>query len=194
MRSKTLLVAAVLVLVGAPALLAARAATGADAERPRVLVLGDSLAVGLQPYLGELLAERAITWDARSGRTTPEGLQRLRTTLRGVRPNAVVISLGTNDGSDPGRFASRIRRVLRALPPRACVVWPSLVRPPRKGAYHALNRVLRAEARRNPRLVVVDWDVAVRRGEVTLPDALHPDAAGYLRRSSMIADAVRRGC
>jgi len=185
MRPKLLVVSVLAALV---------AAVPAPAAPPRVLVVGDSLGVGLEPFLGSALADRELEWDVRSGRTTPEGLVALRGAVRAGAPQTVVVSLGTNDGSDPRRFTSRLRRVLAAVPADACVVWPTVIRPPRKGAYRALNRVLHAEARRDPRLIVVDWDHAVLRGSVRLPDGVHPDAAGFLYRSRMIADAVLRGC
>lgn len=179
-----------LVLTGALALAcpAARAANGS------VLVLGDSLAVGMRPFLGPMLGDREVIWDARTGRTTPQGLARLRADLPQVTPTTVVVSLGTNDGSDPGRFASRMRRLLFALPPTACVVWPAIYRPPRKGPYDALNRVLRRQARRDPRFVVPRWDVVVLRGEVRLPDGLHPDEFGFLHRSRIVASAIDHHC
>jgi lysophospholipase L1-like esterase len=67
-------------------------------------------------------------------------------------------------------------------------------RPPRKGAYAGINRVLWRAAARDPRLVIVDWDWAVAQGKVQLPDGLHPDAAGYRYRSQMIATAMARRC
>jgi GDSL-like lipase/acylhydrolase family protein len=159
-----------------------------------VLVLGDSLAVGMRPCLGPPLGDREVVWDARTGRTTPQGLQSLRADPLRVLPTTVVVSLGTNDGPDPARFADRIRRVLLALPPGACVVWPAIVRAPRKGPYDGLDRVLRRAARRLLRFVVPAWDVAVLRGEVRLPDGVHPDQFGLLHRSRMIANAIRTGC
>jgi lysophospholipase L1-like esterase len=159
-----------------------------------VLVVGDSLAVGMKPYLGEILGSSEIVWDARSGRTTPDGLVHLRARLREVTPQAVVISLGTNDGPDPKRFATRIQRALAVIPAGACVVWADINRPPRKGRYHALNRVLERAAAHDPRIVLVHWDRAVGRGTVALPDGLHPDAAGFRYRSLMIAGALARGC
>jgi lysophospholipase L1-like esterase len=166
----------------------------ARANAHEVLVVGDSLAVGMEPFLGPMLAGRQITWDARSGRTTPTGLMRLRLDLRRVRPQTVVVSLGTNDGPDPARFASRLRRLMAAVPTDACVFWPSINRPPRKGPYQALNHVLRDEARRYPRLVVVDWNRAVVSRRVFLPDGLHPDPAGFRVRARMISAAIGRGC
>jgi hypothetical protein len=184
---RSLLAALVVVVVATPPA-SARAAPGP------VLVVGDSLAVGMRPFLVPLLGDREIAWNARTGRTTPQGLQVLHALLGQVTPTTVVISLGTNDGPDPRRFADRIRRVLFALPPRACVVWPTIIRPPRKGRYDGLDRVLRRQARRDPRFVAPSWDYAVLRGEVRLPDEVHPDQFGFLYRSRMIAWAIRVGC
>lgn len=181
------LIAAVLVPAGADARV-----TAADASAP-VLVVGDSLAVGLRPYLGDLLGAN-VAWDAKSGRTTPQGLVALRSALRTVRPTTVIVSLGTNDGPDPTRFKSRIDRALRTIGAQACVVWTNIFRPARKGPYVALNGVLAQEAARVSRLHLVDWNGAVARRAVALPDGLHPDPAGFAYRSRMIANAVHRGC
>lgn len=176
------------------ALVALAAAPAARADNRSVLVVGDSLAVGMKPFLGAMLPHRPLAWDAVTGRTTPVGLHRLRIDLRTMTPRTVVISLGTNDGPDPARFADRLRRVMRSVPSDACVVWASINRPPRKGPYRALNRVLDRAAQRDPRLAVVDWNTAVRTGRVFLPDGLHPDAIGFRYRASLIAAAVRHGC
>ena len=166
----------------------------ADAPHEPVLVVGDSLAVGLEPYLGQLVAPRTVVWDASAGRTTPEGLVRLRAELRAVTPRAVLISLGTNDGPRPERFRDRIRRALRAIPSGICVVWADIDRPARKGPYRRLNEVLTHEARHDSRLVVVHWHRAVARHHVHLRDGIHPDTAGFDYRSRMFARALDRGC
>jgi lysophospholipase L1-like esterase len=189
-RRGVLLAALLLIAIAAGA-----TAVRSPAQAPSpILVVGDSLAVGLEPHLGAMLEPSALVWDARSGRTTPQGLVRLRARLREVAPRTVVISLGTNDGPDPRRFAGRIQRALQAIPATDCVVWLDINRPPRKGRYEALNRVLYEAAERDPRLVVVHWDRAVRRGNVALPDGLHPDPAGFRYRSRLIAGAIVRGC
>jgi lysophospholipase L1-like esterase len=157
-----------------------------------VLVVGDSLATGLQPYLGPLVAPRAVVWDVDAGRTTPEGLVRLRAELREVTPRAVLISLGTNDGPHADRFRDRIRRALRSIPAGVCVIWADIDRPARKGPYRPLNAVLAQEARRHPQLAVVHWHRAVARHRVNLPDGIHPDTAGFDYRSRLFAHALQR--
>src|SRR5919106_1038336 len=100
---------------------------------PDVLVVGDSLAVGTQPFLGDMLAGRNLVSDVRNGITTPQGMRILRMSLRRMTPRTVVVSLGSNDGGDPERFADRLRRTLALLPTDTCVVWSTIIRPPRKG-------------------------------------------------------------
>lgn len=159
-----------------------------------VLVVGDSLAVGMLPYLGPMLDGRNIVAAAQNGITTPKGMSLLRRELRVVTPKTVIISLGTNDGSSAKRFADRVRRTMSLLPANACAIWATIIRPKRKGAYRGLNRVLHQAKRRDPRIVVVNWEYAVNVGAVYLPDGLHADAAGYRYRSAMTADAIALGC
>jgi hypothetical protein len=183
------------VLTVALVLLTMAGGAGADAPPPRpVLVVGDSLAVGLQPTLGTLVAPRPVVWDVHAGRTTPEGLVRLRAELRNITPAAVLISLGTNDGPHADRFRNRIERALRAIPSGVCVVWADIRRPPRKGPYRPLNAVLADEAHRDHRLVVVHWSRAVHAHRVHLRDGIHPDTAGFDYRSRLFAAALVHSC
>ena len=166
----------------------------AHADPAQVLIVGDSIAVGLQPYLTEMITDRQVTFDAKNGRTTPQGLRALRFELARYAPQAVVINLGTNDGSDPVRFAARIDKALRVVPRSACVFWPTIVRAPRKGAYKQLNRVLRHAARRDRRLTIINWDRMVAKGTGALRDGVHPTQESYRFLSHVTAAAVRRGC
>jgi lysophospholipase L1-like esterase len=183
-----------LVVLAALLVVLAAAAPQARADAADVLVIGDSLAVGTQPYLAPMLADRNVINGIRNGITTPQGMKLLRMSLRTVSPKTVVVSLGTNDGGDPRRFADRLRRTLSYLPLDTCVIWPTIIRPRRKGPYRPLNRVLHNHKKLDPRLVVVDWEHAVTGGSVFLPDGLHADPEGYRYRSAMIANAVHAGC
>jgi lysophospholipase L1-like esterase len=182
-----LALAALLALLAAPV----AQAHAADGD---VLVVGDSLAVGTQPFLEPMLGGVHLVSDVRNGITTPQGMRLLRMSLRTVTPATVIVSLGTNDGGDPRRFRNRLSRTMALLPVDTCVVWSTIIRPRRKGPYRPLNRVLHAFKRQEPRLVVVDWEHAVSGGAVVLPDGLHADPEGYRYRSTMIADAVNAGC
>jgi hypothetical protein len=184
------------------ALIAAGSAAGAPgfgsavahADAAQVLVVGDSLAVGMRPFLGEMITDRHLTFDAHDGWTTPQGMAALRGDLQQFAPQTVVINLGTNDGSDPLIFADRIRRILRAVPSSSCIVWPSIRRPRRKGAYRELNRVLRNAAHRDRRMTIINWDRMVAKGTVSMRDGVHPTTEGYRFRAWVTAAAVRRGC
>jgi lysophospholipase L1-like esterase len=166
----------------------------ARADPAQVLIVGDSIAVGLRPYITEMITDREVTFDAKSGRTTPQGLRALRFELARNAPQAVVINLGTNDGANPRVFAARIAKALHAVPPAACVFWPTIVRARRKGAYKELNRVLRDAARRDHRLTIINWDRMVAKGTGTLRDGVHPTQESYRFLSYVTAAAVRRGC
>jgi lysophospholipase L1-like esterase len=187
-----LAVALLVLLLLAPSRAVARV-TPADASAD-VLVLGDSLGVGLRPSLAGLLGDTKIAWDVRSGRTTPQGLTALRSAMRIVHPKTVIVSLGTNDGPNGATFATRITKVLRDIGPDACVVWADIYRPARKGPYTALNTTLDYEARHVRRLHLVPWLAAVTAQKVTLPDGLHPDPTGFAYRAQLIADAVHKSC
>ncbi|MEY2442021.1 MAG: hypothetical protein QOJ46_1447 [bacterium] len=197
MRGTILVAIACLAAVFAAGSLAGPPGVGpplAHADPAQVLIVGDSLAVGMRPFLGDMITDREVTFDAKDGRTTPQGLEALRLDLQQFAPQAGVINLGTNDGSDPRVFADRVHRTLRAVPADACVVWPAIIRPKRKGTYKALNGVLRDAARHDRRMTVIGWDRMVTKGTVTLRDGVHPTPDGYRFRAWVTAAAVQRGC
>lgn len=120
-----------------------------------ILLAGDSLAVGVHPFL-----ERRHELRARVGATSARALRSIESS--GAR--IVVVSLGANDVDDPRPFRVVVRRVLER---RSCVAW---IAPPRRPQ---LRRVLRARARADGRLHVVGLE-RLRR-----PDGVHPTRAGY---------------
>ena len=166
---------------------------GASLAR-RLLVNGDSLAVGTQPYLPRALRRWRVIQSVSISRHAPEGASVLRAHGRGL-PRVIHMSLGTND--DPralSSFRASIRAVMRVAGPRRCVVWANVVRPPVAGAsYAGYNRVLAQESRRRKNLRVVNWARIVRRNRGWLAgDGVHVSATGYQYRASRVATAVRR--
>jgi lysophospholipase L1-like esterase len=156
------------------------------------VVVGDSLAVGTQPYLPGLLPGWRLRQIAHVGVTTATGVARLQA-LGSTLPRYLVLSLGTND--DPRgveRFRAAVRAVLATAGSGRCVVWPNIVRPRTLGApYAGLNRVRAEEAAGNRQLRVVDWRGLTRAHPGWLrADGVHATVAGYRGRAAAIARAL----
>jgi hypothetical protein len=175
-------------------LLALAAPASADALSRRLLVNGDSLAVGTQPYLPKELRRWRVTQSTEVSRHAFEGDDVMRAYGRSL-PRVIHVSLGTND--DPrslDAFRDAIRDVMGAAGPRRCVVWANIVRPPVAGAsYAGYNRVLAEESRPRDNLRVVNWARMVREHPEWLAgDGVHVNATGYQARARAIARSVRR--
>jgi lysophospholipase L1-like esterase len=153
-------------------------------------LVGDSLNVGVEPYLSSALPHWRIVANDRVGRTTPEGIAE----LAGGRPalsSYVVVSLGTNDSPDAvDGFRADVARVLKLAGPDRCVVWATIWRDGAPG--EAFNQVLRDAAEASPRVRLVDWAGMVgQHPEWLAPDGLHGNETGYRERARAIAEAVR---
>jgi hypothetical protein len=153
-------------------------------------LVGDSLNVGIEPYLDDELPGWRLDGHDRVGRATREGIDELRSLGRGLAP-VVVVSLGTNDsdGSEP-EFRTLVSQAVAIVGPRRCLVWATVVRDgtPRTG----FNRVLdeARSAHRNVRLV--EWAVLVGDDSRLLAgDLVHGTPEGYARRAKATAEAIR---
>ena len=178
------------------ALLCLVAATpaGAASLSHRLLVNGDSLAVGTRPYIGHELSGWRVTHSVAVSRHASEGAAVMRSYGRAL-PRVIHVSLGTND--DPRQvssFRSAIRAVMDAAGLRRCVVWTNIIRPPVAGAsYAGYNRALAREARARDNLRMVDWARLVRENPGWLADdGVHVSADGYRARARAVARSVRR--
>jgi lysophospholipase L1-like esterase len=174
------------------ALLAAPAS--AQALSHRLLVNGDSLAVGTRPYIPAELRGWRVTQSAAVSRHAFEAAGILRAYGRSL-PRVIHVSLGTND--DPRQvssFRAAIRDVMAVAGPHRCVVWTNIVRPPVAGAsYAGYNRALAQESRPRENLRVVDWARLVRQNPQWLVgDGVHVNADGYRARAHAIVRSVRR--
>ncbi len=157
----------------------------------RAFVVGDSLAVGTEPYLKRALGGWRVAHSISISKHAPEGVNELR--RRGLA-RIVVASLGTNDDPDAvGSFNHSVRTALRIAGKRRCIVWPNIVRPPVGGrSYAGYNSVLRRLDDRRFNLRVVNWTRMVARNRHWLADdGVHVNASGYTARARAIARAVR---
>jgi hypothetical protein len=160
-----------------------------------VVLIGDSLAVGMAPALQSLLPDRPVLVDARIGRPLDEGMA----VLAGSKPPkaSFAYSLFTND--DPIRIDqldAAVRSSVASLGPHGCAVWATIVRPRVGGrTYGAVNARLRALAldpSLSGRLLIADWAAALRghRKAWLAKDRIHATPAGYLARAQLYADAL----
>lgn len=154
-----------------------------------VVLVGDSLHVGIEPYLPQTLEGWTISSDSVVGRATPDGVAALEALGAGLAPT-VAVSLGTNDPQDDAAgFRRLVERVLEIAGPQRCVVWLTIWR---GGPSEALNDVLHEAEREHDSLRLVDWaEMVEEHPEWLSADGVHGSEAGYERRAELVADAVR---
>jgi hypothetical protein len=150
-----------------------------------VFALGDSLTVGIEPYLPALLPGWRVRFDAQVGRTTAEAIAIVRSHRAELAPT-VVVGLGTNDDPSPTEFAQHVDELMALLGDRR-VLWVNLNR----AGYESFNDVLAAAARRDPNLQLVDWaTVYAENPQDQTSDGIHATEAGYQLRARIIATAL----
>ena len=185
----------VLVLALAVALVGAVFAVTRDDDAPtddtgRVTLVGDSLNVGVEPFLRDELSGWRVDARDRVGRTTREGIDELRRLGAALAP-VVVVSLGTNDldGSEE-EFRGYVEEATEIVGPRRCLLWATIIRDgvERTG----FDRVLREASAANESLRLVDWAEMVAQDDSLLAaDLVHGTPEGYARRAAETARAVR---
>ena len=153
-------------------------------------LVGDSLNVGIEPYLGDELPGWRMDAHDRVGRATQEGIDMLRSLGGGLAP-VVVVSLGTNDsdGSEP-EFRKLVYQAVAIVGPRRCLIWATIVRDgsPRTG----FNLVLHEARSAHPNIRLVEWaDLVGENSDLLAGDLVHGTPEGYARRAEETARAIR---
>jgi hypothetical protein len=190
MRSSVLFALLLAVAAVAALLVARRDDTGAKPAGGTVALVGDSLNVGVEPYLADALPGFGVIADDRVGRQTREGIAEIEQGRARLAPH-VVVSLGTNDPPDGvAAFRRDVARVTALVGPGRCLVWATIWR---DGAPNdGFNAVLREAAASNRRMRVVEWaEMVQEHSDWLASDGLHGNEAGYRERARAIADAVR---
>jgi lysophospholipase L1-like esterase len=148
-------------------------------ERSRVLLFGDSLAVGLNPQLKQLAEEAGVEAYAGKGIVGSridqwDDSSWLDETLASFQPNLILVSLGTNDEATFAGAVARQEPHLDALLEKlratgADIVWigPPALPFERQGVSDMIRQ-------KNP-LYFESEQLDIPRS----PDHLHPNAAGY---------------
>jgi lysophospholipase L1-like esterase len=158
-----------------------------------VLVIGDSLAVGMEDALREALPGWRVRFEDRIGRPLAEGMRILA--REPDAPAILAMSLFTNDSpSATGALEAAVRAT--AGRPGGCAVWATIVRPPENGVSYAAANELLGRLAGDPQLALslqlADWSGAVAQSPSLLaPDGVHGTPTGYRARAALYAGAIR---
>ena len=159
-----------------------------------LVMIGDSLAVGVRALLPSLLPGWQVSVDGRVSRPLAEGMSILRgTTIPSDGSTVLAISLFTND--DPTHTAqlrAAVEQTLARVGANGCAVWATIARPAVNGVtYDAANSLLRRMAQEDTRLRLVPWaEQTAARPSLLGPDGVHPTPAGYRLRAQLYAQAA----
>lgn len=168
-----------------------RRSTSKPALQPgEITLVGDSLNLGVEPYLRNELRRWLIDADDELGRSTAIGVEHLKAKRASLAPY-VVVSLGTNDPVEVvDSFRADVAEVLHLAGSNRCVVWVTIHR--NGDAYEPFNEALRAAASRNRNLRLVEWTSMIRaHPDFLMADGIHGSPAGYRARARAIVDALR---
>jgi hypothetical protein len=190
------------VLAVTAAVLGASAAPAATSARPRVTLIGDSVAASLTfvPQARALLGRGVeLELDAKVcrrlvGTSCPYRGSRPTNTLDAIADTkrlgeVVVIDVGYND--DPSEYTAGIDPVMRALVARGAetVIWATLKED--RPAYRAINDAIRKKAKQWSQMKIADWDRYSRSHAAWfVSDGLHVNAAGALGIARMLRPEV----
>ena len=173
----------------AAAITRARTAPAGAATTSHLLVIGDSLAVGMRAALPAALAGWSVVTDGRTGRTLAEGLR----AIRSVRspPPVLAVSLLADDAAPSLRaLEEAVRETVALQAGRGCAVWATTAggRSPERA-----NAVLARLAAEHPRVLrLVPWaQEADSHPEWLAADGVHATAAGLAARAQQYAAAAR---
>ena len=164
-------------------------------ESEPTLVLGDSLALDVYPYLANLLPDRYVSYVAKVGRST----EQIAAALAGQNniPNVVIVSAGTNDWASAD-FTTSAENIMNMLGPHRCVVWMDVARPqrtdPNLGLQEpdtAINAALGVLAAEHSNIHVVRWsELAASHPEWFGADGIHPNDDGIKARADAMSQAA----
>lgn len=154
-----------------------------------VLVIGDSLAVGIAEQVTTAMPDRQIVVEAAEGRNTATSVA-LVTGHAAYTPSIWVVSLGTNDNAD--EFKDNAEALMGLAGDDRCVLWYDVYRPEYDTEINAILGDIQAT---HSNVQLLAWsESALAHPEWFSVDQIHPSADGYLQRSELASDAVTQTC
>jgi hypothetical protein len=160
--------------------------------RGTLVMIGDSLALGMKQLLPAALPGWRVTIDARIGRPLTEGMQILERTRL---PRGAVLAMGLFTNNDPWRLPelrAAVARSLQRAGPDGCVIWATISAPPINGvSYAKANALLNALGAQDARLRIVPWaEQVAATPQILIRDRVHPTAQGSLLRARLYGQAA----
>ena len=154
-----------------------------------VTLVGDSLNVGIEPYLAQELEGWRVDAHDLVGRATREGVDELRSRRASLAP-VVVVSLGTNDAEGTeNEFRALVDEAIRIVGNR-CLVWVTITRDGQERT--EFDDVLRDAQAAHANVRLVEWASLVSEDPSLLAgDRVHGTPDGYARRAEETARAIR---
>jgi hypothetical protein len=170
------------------------AAPPAGAQRPGVLVVGDSLEELTSPYLSRYLPGVKLTVNAVGGSNSYQIFDLFQESYDPSQ-SVVVFDAGTNDNpAYPQILAGNLAKVAAIIGPGRCMVVPTIHGFTVNGADNTgKNRVVREFAASRPGTQVPEWAGWVHTHKDLMADELHPSPEGADARAQLIAQGVL-GC
>jgi len=151
-----------------------------------VYAIGDSVLLGTERWLGQVLGGWNVRLDAKVSRRFPEGIDVLRQNQPSVG-QVVVICLGHNYGGG-GSSYGYIDDIMALTAKAQRVVF--ITQTEWSNPQIEVNRAIYAAAARYPKIVVAPWAETIKANPQWLFDHVHPTSAGAVALANLIAIMV----
>lgn len=151
----------------------------------KLLLVGDSLGVGLSRHLKQLAAARGVSYDAMvQGSTTIRyWLDRIKPKLASIKPDLVLVCLGTNDSKarwSTAQHEEHVRMLLSAI--NSSGARPMWILPPRLPWQETVSDIVKSTGTQ----IFNSKQVDIQMG----PDGIHPTGAGYAGWAGLIWQTI----
>jgi hypothetical protein len=153
------------------------------AAPPSAWFIGDSIALGAQPWIEEALPGWETTFDAEIGRGSAAGVA-IAPVAATALPDVVVVELGTNDASTDA-LAANAAAILEALRDVPLVVWQN-THGPEETIPPGNNGAIAAAVADSANATIADWDRSVDE-DVLNPDGVHVQPSHEDEMAKLIA-------
>jgi len=155
------------------------------AEPPSVWAIGDSIMVGAEPHMRELVSD--IDLDAEAGRSVATGIEVLEAKIAGGdAPEVLVFALGTNAGASQ----DQIDEVMNLSSGVEEVIFVNVTVP--RDWEEPTNAAMADAVARHAGATLVDWNTESRSQDRWFrADGFHPNETGSQRWANLIVIEIK---